>query len=62
MDDWNWPGPRNGTFRALNDKNIEIVYSIEIRTTSNDYFPSEEYMSQNHHWHDGYFIAVCEKK
>jgi hypothetical protein len=62
VDDWNWPSPRNGTFRALNDKNIEIVYSIEIRTTSNDYFPPEEYHGQSHHWHDGYLIAVCQKR
>ena len=61
VDDWNWPGPRNGTFNALKDSGIDIIYSIEIRTTSNDYFPSEECLSQNHNWHDGYFIAVCKK-
>jgi len=61
VDDWNWPSPRNGTFRALNDKNIEIVYSLEVRTTSNEYFPPEEYSGQKHHWHDGYLIAVCKK-
>ena len=62
VDDWNWPSPRNGTFQALNDKNIEIIYSIEIRTTPNDYFPPEEYHGQKHHWHDGYLIAVCQKR
>lgn len=61
VDDWNWPGPRNGTYKALNDSKIDILYSIEIRTTSNDYFPPEEYLSQHHNWHDGYFIAVCKK-
>jgi hypothetical protein len=61
VDDWNWPGPRNGTLNALNDKKIEILYSIEIRTTSNDYFPEENYLGEQHDWHDGYFIGVCKK-
>lgn len=61
VDDWNWPGPRNGTINGLKDCKIDIIYSIEIRTTSNDYFPPDEYIGEKHNWHDGYFIAVCQK-
>lgn len=62
VDDWNWPGPRNGTFNGLRDKNIDVLYSIEIRTTANDYFPPGDTQGEKHNWHDGYFMGVCKKR
>ena len=59
VDDWNWPGPRNGTWRALDDLGHKIISSITIHTTQNDTHPHVCW--QNSEWHNGYFIAVIKK-
>jgi len=59
VDDWNWPGPRNGTWRALDDLGHKIISSITIHTTQDDTHPDVYW--QNSEWHNGYFIAVIKK-
>ena len=60
IDDWNWPGVRKGTFDAINDLNLNIISKIEVRTTQDNSMP-KLFLGQYSDWHNGYFIAVCEK-
>jgi hypothetical protein len=59
-DDWNWDKVRAGTLRAFLDLNLEILYSLEIRTTLDGSTP--EIVYEESEWHNGYFIASCIKK
>ena len=60
-DDWNWERVRFGTFRAFNDMNTQILYSLDIRTTPDNSYPKAENTFENSDWHNGYFIAACKK-
>ncbi len=60
IDDWNWEEVRLGTMKAINDLKIKIISKIEIRTTQNNMMP-KLLVGQYSDWHNGYFIAVCEK-
>ena len=54
VDDWNWDGPQKGTRRAIEDLNLEVLYSVEIEGAGcNGYGASD--------WHNGYFIGVLKK-
>lgn len=54
VDDWNWDGPQKGTKRAIEDLNLEVLYSVEIEGAGcNGYGASD--------WHNGYFIGVLKK-
>ena len=61
VDDWNYPEVRNGTHKGLKKLNIKIISKIEIKTTQNDKDPQ---LLKFHFgdWHNGYFIAVCQKQ
>lgn len=59
IDDWNWERVRLGTIKAIQSNGIEIICSIEIRTTQDNTHP--EISQQQSDWHNGYFIAVCKK-
>jgi hypothetical protein len=59
-DDWNWNQVRTGTARAFSDLGLEILYSLEIRTTNDGSTPEIVYEQSD--WHNGYFIASCRKK
>ena len=61
IDDWNWPEVRKGTLDALNNLKIDIISKIEIKTTQDNNMP-KIFVGQYSEWHNGYFIAVCEKK
>lgn len=58
-DDWNWEHLRQATENAINDLNIEVLYSIEIQTSIEDYVKGIRF--ENSDWHNGYFISVCRK-
>jgi hypothetical protein len=63
VDDWNDPRPRNGTENALNDLAIEVLYSMQIRTSNGvDVVYPAPHVLENSDWHNGYFISVCKKK
>jgi len=61
IDDWNWPEVRKGTLDALKNLKIDIISKIEIRTTQDNKMP-KILVGQYSEWHNGYFIAVCEKR
>lgn len=59
VDDWNWDRVRDGTLNAIKDQNLEILYSIEVRTTLNNSHP--DVAMEKSEWHNGYFISVLRK-
>lgn len=59
VDDWNGPGVRSGTYRALKDLNHKVVCSIEIMTRFDDQHPIVAHQYSD--WHNGYFIAFVQK-
>lgn len=61
VDDYNWPAVRNGTLRAVNDLNLDVECSVEIRTTQDNSTPTVQ-VHTNSDWHNGYFIAVMRKQ
>lgn len=61
VDDWNDPRPRDGTRQALEELGIEVVYSMQIRTSNGIDRVYPEVVLQHSHWHNGYFISVCKK-
>ena len=61
IDDWNTPHIRQGTLEVINDLNIKIISKIEIMTTQDNTMP-KLFQCQFSDWHNGYLIAVCQKK
>ncbi len=59
VDDWNWPAVRDGTRAAIAAARLNVLYSIEIRTTQDDSHAAVA--QQDSDWHNGYFIAVISK-
>jgi SAM-dependent methyltransferase len=59
VDDWNWEKVRLGTFGAIKALDINIAYSVEIRSTLDGTQPPVNGNLSD--WHNGYFIAVLEK-
>jgi hypothetical protein len=60
VDDWNLGWVRDGTLRAFRSLPIEVRYLLEIRTTLDNTHPDHHSAASD--WHDGYMIAVIEKK
>jgi SAM-dependent methyltransferase len=58
VDDWNWEKVRLGTFGAIRALDINVSYSLEIRTHLGNKHVFDGSPSD---WHNGYFIAVLEK-
>ena len=58
VDDWNWSGPRDGTMKAIQELNLEVLYSVEI-DSSETY--NQGISFQGSDWHNGYFIGVLKK-
>jgi hypothetical protein len=59
VDDWNWEQVRTGTSHAIANLNLEIVHSIEIRTTADGSHPKVR--GKDSDWHNGYFISLLRK-
>lgn len=59
VDDWNWERVRAGTFAAIRDTGLSVVYAAEIRTTLNDSHPQNAFGDSD--WHNGYYISVLRK-
>lgn len=60
-DDWNWEKVRDGTFDAINELKLNILYSIDIRTTNDNSYPPEDNTMEKSDWHNGYYISVLSK-
>ena len=62
VDDWNDPRPREGTLKAIEELGVEVIYSMQIRTSNGVDCVYPEVVLQDSHWHNGYYISVCKKK
>lgn len=60
VDDWNRDHIRRGTRRGLAALSIDIPYVVEIRTTQDGSHP--EVAGAESEWHNGYLVAVVEKR
>jgi hypothetical protein len=60
VDDYNWEEVRRGTQRAIVDAELKVTCSLEIRTTLDNTHPIVQ--RQNSDWHNGYFMAVVDKR
>ena len=60
-DDWNWEKVRNGTMNAIKKLNLDVLFSIDIKTTDDNSYPPENDTKQNSDWHNGYYISVLRK-
>ena len=60
-DDWNWEKVKNGTMNAIKKLNLEVLFSIDIKTTDDGSHPPENNARQNSDWHNGYYISVLKK-
>ena len=59
VDDWNWEDVRTGTFNAIKDLNLSILYEKEVRLTSdNSHTPHPE---ASNTWWNGIYIAILRK-
>ena len=59
VDDWNWDAVRSGTYQALKDLKIEVLFAHEIRHTwDNSHTPGE--IARNEYW-NGIWTGVCRK-
>jgi hypothetical protein len=59
VDDWNEEPVRTGTFDAIRDLNLKILWSKEIRLTNNNkHTPPEEAHAT---WWNGMYVAVLSK-
>jgi hypothetical protein len=59
VDDWNWDRVRAGTFAAIRDTGLSVVYAAEIRTTLDGSHPENAFGHSD--WHNGYYISVLRK-
>jgi hypothetical protein len=59
VDDWNGPGVRAGTARALEELGHTVVCSLEILTRHDNEHPVISMEASD--WHNGYYVAVVNK-
>lgn len=61
VDDWNWAHVKKGTFDALNDLLLDVVYSVEVRTSfAGEGLPVIH--GQHSEWHNGMIAAVISRR
>lgn len=61
VDDWNWPGVREGTQRGIREGGLHLQFSAEIRTSMDNKHAPRPFIKQHSDWHNGYFIGVISK-
>jgi hypothetical protein len=59
VDDWNGPGVRAGSARALEELGHTVVCSLEILTRHDNEHPVISMEASD--WHNGYYVAVVNK-
>lgn len=58
IDDWNWDEVRHGTWSAIKFLGLTVSSMIEVLTLNH----SAENGNEQGDWHNGYLMAVIEKK
>ena len=68
VDDWNWPGPQEGTEAAIAELGLKVHYRVEIYTEPEGYIPSDMEAQfiptrfAGSKWHNGIAVFVMSKK
>jgi len=57
VDDWNWDHVRNGTYDAIKQLKLTILYEKKIHTSS----PIPPYVDRNTWW-NGIYVAILQKQ
>jgi hypothetical protein len=60
VDDWNEEHVRQGTLQGIRDVELQLDFTLEIRTTLDNSYP-QCHCGQSD-WHNGYLIAACSKR
>jgi hypothetical protein len=58
-DDWNWDYVETETLRSIKDLNLNLVYSIDIKTNLEDV--KKGFFCEKSDWHNGIFISVLKR-
>ena len=63
VDDWYWSPPRDGTFRALKDLDVQVLFKHEIAVDDEVIGPSGAISNrfEQSEWHNGIAIFACKK-
>lgn len=59
VNDWNWKGVRDGTFRGLSNNNMKIIYKYELYTDNTNRHSTVSFKYS--HCHNGLVAFVIEK-
>lgn len=60
MDDWNYREVRNGTYKGMDSKELEVVWSKEIRLTNDDSHTPHDEAKQS--YHNGIAVFILKKQ
>lgn len=60
VDDWNWKDVRDGTFQAIKELNLDILYEREIRLTWDNSHTVQDKASAT--WWNGIYVSILHKK
>lgn len=60
VDDWNWKKVRQGTIKAMRDRNVALLYEKEIRLTQDDSHTPMDIAKRT--WWNGMYVAVLQKQ
>lgn len=61
VDDWNWKPTRDGTFDAIRDLGLDVLFKHEIRLTNDDTH-TPPWVNGRQTWHNGIGIFILKKK
>jgi hypothetical protein len=59
VDDWNWEKVRTGTYKAIHQLKLNILYEKEIRLTTDNSHTPEPLAKET--WHNGIYVAILQK-
>jgi hypothetical protein len=60
VDDWNWEGVRESTYKSIAHLNLKILYNREVRLTwDGSHTPDDEARLT---WHNGIYVAILQKQ
>jgi len=59
VDDWNWKQVREGTFYAIRDLKLQILYEKQIRLTNDDSHTVGPLVQFT--WWNGIYISILQK-
>ena len=59
IDDWNWKQVREGTMASVANEKLDVIFSLDIRTTRDN--SSALTTGKSSDWHQGVCLFVIKK-